>query len=35
MSPAIVTKTLFDGVHESMMIKDENNEYVIGGLCFY
>jgi hypothetical protein len=29
-----VTKNLFDRIHQSMVIKDENDT-VLGGICFY
>lgn len=34
MSPVIVTKNLFDRVHQSMILKDKDDE-IIGGICFY
>lgn len=35
MSQIIVTKTLYDGVHQSFILKDESDVNVIGGICFY
>jgi histone acetyltransferase len=35
MSQTIVTKTLYDGVHQSFVLKDDQDENVIGGICFY
>jgi hypothetical protein len=35
LCPTTVTKTLFDGIHESMVLKDADGKAVIGGICFY